>query len=368
MKVKFTITNKILVLVGQIEAAREIIDNAVLVPEWEMKFREDALIRTVFFGTQVEGNDLNRDQAEKIVQDDSARDEKAGDVAKRVGVVARERDVQEVINYRNVVRYVDQLVRLSDKRKNFEYGERELMQLHSLAMEKILPANELGVYRRMPVSIRGPKYGEVVSRPPLPIEVPYQMDDFWIWLKNVGNKEIHPVLLSGIVHFELVRIHPFIEGNGRVARAFATLLLSSAGYDVKRFFSVDEYFDKGVKRYYEKIASVEKSGGDLSEWLEYFSEGLASEMTKVKERVRRLSMDARYKNSRGKQIALSERQVALMEVLQVKERLNMKEARGVLPMVSDDTILRDLNGLIKKKLLIKKGKTKGAKYILKNEI
>lgn len=351
--------------VGEIEVAREVIDNAILVPEWEMKFREDALIRTVHFGTHVEGNDLSREQAQKIVKDDPARDEKAEEVAKRVGVVARERDVQEVINYRNVMRFVDQLVRLGDKRRGFQYGEKELMQLHSLAMEKILPANELGVYRRMPVSIRGPKRGEVVGRPPLPIEVPYQMEDFWAWLKGVGKNEIHPVLLSGIIHYELVRIHPFIEGNGRVARAFSVLLLSSVGYDVKRFFSIDEHFDKDVAKYYEKILAAEKPGGDLTEWLEYYADALASEMSKIKERVRRLSMDARYKNTGGKQIALSERQVALMEVLQVGERITMKEAREVLPMVSDDTILRDLSGLIKKKLVKKKGKTKGVKYILK---
>jgi len=365
MRYKFTITNKILMSVGAIEAAREVIDNAVLVPEWEIKFREDALIRTVHFGTHVEGNDLSREQAQKIVRDDPARDEKAEEVAKRVGVIARERDVQEVINYRNVMRFVDQLARLGDKRRGFQYGERELMQLHSLAMEKILPSNELGVYRKMPVSIRGPKRGEVVARPPLPIEVPYQMEDFWAWLKGVGKNEIHPVLLAGIVHYELVRIHPFIEGNGRVARAFASLLLVLAGYDVKRFFSIDEYFDRDVVKYYDKILTVEKHGGDLTEWLEYYADALASEMSKIKEKVRRLSMDARYKNTSGKQIALSERQVALMEVLQIKERITMKEAREVLPMVSDDTILRDLNGLIKKKLVKKKGKTKGVKYLLR---
>lgn len=364
MRYKFTITNKVLVAVGEIEVAREIIDGAVLVPEWEMKFREDALVRTVHFGTHVEGNDLSRDQALKIVRDDPARDERAEEVAKRVGVVARERDVQEVINYRNVVRFVDQLVRLGDKRSGFQYGEKELMQLHSLAMEKILPANELGVYRRMPVSIRGPKRGEIVGRPPLPIEVPYQMEDFWGWLKGVGKNEVHPVLLSGLVHFELVRIHPFIEGNGRVARAFSALLLSAFGYDVKRFFSVDEYFDNDVTKYYEKIASVEKSGDDLTEWLEYYSGALASEMSKIKERVKRLSMDSRYKNTGGKQIALSERQIALMEVIQVREKVTMNDVRDVLPMVSDDTILRDLNGLMRKKLVKKQGKTKGVKYIL----
>jgi len=215
-KPKYEITNDVLRWVGQVEAAKEVIDNAALVPEWEMRFREEALVKMVHFGTRVEGNNLSREQAEKIVKDDPARDETADEVAKRVGVAGRKRDVQEVINYRNVVKFVDQLARLGDKRKKFEYGEREFLQIHSLTMEKILLSNELGVYRRVAVSIKDGK-GEVVERPPLSVEVPYQMEDFWLWLKRMGKNEIHSVLLAGIVHYELVRIHPFVEGNGRTA-------------------------------------------------------------------------------------------------------------------------------------------------------
>lgn len=361
---EYEITNGILNWVGRIEAAREVIDGAALVPEWEVRFREEALLKTVHFGTRVEGNSLSREQTEKIVKDDPARDESADDVAKRVGVAGRKRDVQEVINYRNVVKFVDQLARLGDKRKKFEYGEREFLQIHSLTMEKILPSDQLGVYRNDPVSIKNPK-GEVIDRPPLPVEVPYQMEDFWLWLKKLGKNEIHPVLLAGIVHYELVRIHPFVEGNGRTARAFATLLLANEGYDIKRFFSVEEYFDKDVEDYYQALASVKERDGDMSKWLEYFSRALAAEMDKVKEKVRRLSMDSRFKDRKGKQIALSERQIALMEVFQLRDEITMKEAREILPMISDDTILRDLRDLIKKGLVKKKGKTKGVKYLLK---
>jgi len=78
-----------------------------------------------------------------------------------------------------------------------------------------------------------------------------------------------------------------------------------------------------------------------------------------------LSIDTRFKGKEGNQIALSERQVALMEIMHIKEKLTMKEAREVLPQVSDDTILRDFRGLIDKRLIKKKGKTKGASYVLR---
>lgn len=361
---RYTITNKILRNIGAIEAAREVVENAPLVPDWEAKFREDALVRTVHFGTHVEGNDLTLNQAEKIVKEDPGRDESAEEVAKRTGVVARERDVQEVINYRNVIRFVDQLARLG-KKTHFSFGEKELLQIHSLTMEKLLPSHQLGVYRVVPVTARVVVDGEVAGRPPLPVEVPYQMEDFWAWLKNVSSNETHPIIKAAITHYELVRIHPFVEGNGRVGRAFALLMLATEGYNFKHFFSIEEYFDKNLSDYYSALASVEKNNGDLTTWSEFFTEVLAIELSKLKERVRRLSVDMAMKVKLGKQIALSERQVALMEALEMKEELTMAEARSVLPMVSDDTILRDLAVLVEKKLVKKKGKTKGARYVLR---
>lgn len=364
-KPKYSITHKILANIGQIEAAKEVVENAPLIPDWEAKFRQDALIRTVHFGTHVEGNDLTLNQAEKIVKEDPGRDESAEEVAKRSGIVARERDVQEVINYRNVIRFVDQLSRLGKKVGGYPFGEKELLQIHSLTTEKLLPSHQLGTYRMLPVTVRGVTDGEVVGRPPLPVEVPYQMEDFWIWLKNTNSSEIHPVIKSAITHYELVRIHPFIEGNGRVARAFALLILASEGYNFKHFFSIEEFFDRNLADYYTALASVERLGGDITEWIEFFTQALAIELSKLKERVRRLSLDMAIKSKLGKQIALSERQVALMETMEMREQLTMADARSVLPMVSDDTILRDLTALVEKRLIRKKGKTKGARYILR---
>ncbi len=361
----YTITNKILVSVGAIEAAREVIENAPLVPDWEAKFRQDALVRTVHFGTHVEGNDLTLNQAERIVKEDPGRDESAEEVAKRSGIVARERDVQEVMNYRNVIRFVDQLSRLGKKTGGYPFGEKELLQIHSLTTEKLLPSHQLGTYRILPVTVRGVVEGEVVGRPPLPVEVPYQMEDFWRWLANIHPIEMHPVIKAAVTHYELVRIHPFIEGNGRVSRAFALLVLASGGYNFKHFFSIEEYFDRNLQDYYVALASVEKHNGDLTEWVEFFTEALSIELSKLKERVRRLSVDMALKSKLGKQIALSERQVALMESLEIREELTMADARSVLPMVSDDTILRDLISLVEKKLIRKKGKTKGARYLLR---
>jgi Fic family protein len=163
----------------------------------------------------------------------------------------------------------------------------------------------------------------------------------------------------------LVYVHPFVEGNGRVARAFATLVLYSSGYDFKRFFALEEYFDSDVEAYYQALLSVQQSDNkDLTYWLEYFTYGLALEIDKVKQKVLKLSQDLKIQRELGQQVALSERQIILLEVLQNQGQMTSEDAQKALPNVSVDTILRDLKDLIAKNVVQKHGVTKGVSYTL----
>ena len=65
--------------------------------------------------------------------------------------------------------------------------------------------------------------GEVTFRPPPAVEVPFLVDDFVDWVNNVGSEDVHPALKAGMVQYELVRIHPFLDGNGRVAQRWLRL-------------------------------------------------------------------------------------------------------------------------------------------------
>lgn len=111
------------------------------------------------------------------------------------------------------------------------------------------------------------------------------------FLNSDQAKEIHPIILAGITHYFLVAVHPFVEGNGRTARAFSTLVLIKSGYDIKRFFSLEEHFDADPLAYYQALAEVDKQAVDVRErdmtsWLEYFTGVVAIELEKVKDRVR----------------------------------------------------------------------------------
>jgi len=92
--------------------------------------------------------------------------------------------------------------------------------------------------------------GTVVFQPPPKNRVPHLMKDFALWLNSDQAHELYPVLLSGISHYEFVRIHAFVDGNGRAARALATLILYLKGFDTKRFFALDDYYNEDRERYY----------------------------------------------------------------------------------------------------------------------
>ncbi len=343
---KYNISNKILRNIGTVEAAREIIINAPLVPSWEKKFREEAIVRTVHHGTHIEGNELNISEAERVLR--------GGEV------VGRARDIQEVINYRNVLRYLDSVG--GDEKKHFT--EDMLKKVHRLTTDKLLDSRRCGVYRNTQVVVKNSISGEITFRPPPSLEVPYQVEDFLRWLNSLKKDDIHPVLKAGIIHYELVRIHPFVDGNGRVARSLATLSLFWDEYDIKKFFSLEEFYDRDAQSYYDALKSAES--GMLTSWLEYFTEGLAIELTRIKEKIQRLSTDIHLKQKLGgQQVFLNERQITIIEYIQRVGFIQNQVFGDLFPKMSEDTVLRDIHDLMKKGIIKKEGKTKAARYILR---
>ena len=362
---QFRISNNLLSYIAAVESAKAVIDNSPLVPAWEAKFRDEALQRSVHYGTKIEGNDLTKQQAGQVLALDQVSDVQV--VLDKTGIIARERDIQEIINYRNTIAWIDQQPLLEKMAASHQslLTLATLHTLHRLTLERLIDEQQIGVLRQKQVIVRGAQDGQVVFRPPVAAEIPFLLEDFFAWLHSEQAEQLHPVLRAAIIHYQLVFIHPYVEGNGRTARAFATLSLYESGYDFKRFFSLEEYFDSDVSAYYQALLSVQQNAQhDLTYWLEYFAYGLALELDKVKQKVAKLSQDLKLKRELGQQVALSERQIILLELLQNQGRMTSEDAQAVLPNVSVDTILRDLKDLIGKGVVKKHGVTKGVSYSL----
>lgn len=330
---KYRITTSILKNIGLVEAAKEVIENAPIVPAWEAKFQSEARLRAAHYGTALEGNDLTLSEA-KIIVDGEARTPAEAEAA---GVVARERDVQEVINYRQVLEFIERAGEQESGRagENFTYTKELLLSVQGLVVDKLVPGEHAGAFRETQVVLRNSVTGTIGFRPPSWVEVPFQVDEFLRWLNGEYGRGEHPVLRAAVTHYVLAAVHPFVEGNGRTARAFATLVLFVEGYDIKRFFALEEYFDSHAEEYFGALMEVSNQSErledrDLTAWLEVFTKALAIELTRIKEKVRELSVDIKIKQRMGKQV-----------------------------------MLRDLRDLLDKGVVTKKGSTKAARYVLK---
>lgn len=337
---KYQINNKILTSVAKSEVAKEIIENSPLVPMWERKFQGQALVRSVHHSTALEGNELSIDDAERIIDGEKVDS-------------YRLRDIQEIINYRDVIGFIS-----GNKESELTIGL--LLEMHKLLGKKILPEEHLGKFRKKNAVIINDSNLNVVFDPPKYNEIEPEIEALIKWDKTEG-KNVHPLLRAGIIHYEIVRIHPFADLNGRTARTLATWSLYRDGYDIKSFFCLEEHYDQDPKGYYDALDSANK--GDMTFWLEYFTHGVEKELERIKIQVLSLSKDRKLKLKIG-QVALNERQLVIINTLEAEKEISNPDFIDLFPKVSDDTILRDIKDLMDKGIVMKKGRTKGAKYHL----
>lgn len=344
-KPNFRITSKIVNHIAEISAAREVILNAPILPQWEVKLRKEAILKMAHHSTSIEGNRLTLEQVEDLL---------AGEE-----VPAWEKDKIEVENYVKVLEYIDRLGNEEGQR----IAEETILEIHRLTTKGLLDGPESGHYRRVPVAVVN-GLGRTVFQPPAAEaeEVPRLMEEFVAWLNSEGTAELYPVLASGIAHYELVRIHPFVDGNGRTARALATLILYLRGFDTKRFFALDDYYNEDRSRYYAALQAVNPEAIDITKWLEYFTEGVAVSMGRVKRTVLDLSLDRRLKEAKGP-IYLDDRQMAILKYLQTNPRITISEVQSMFD-ISREMANRLLRPLLENELIARQGKGRATYYEL----
>jgi len=228
----------------EITSARELILNAYLVPKWEISLRKEALIRATHASTAIEGNPLSLEEVSKLAQGRK--------------VTATRRAKQEVLNYLNVLGNIEKYQEAG------KIKEKHILNLHRDITKETLENPEWeGRYRKLQVYVGNRITGEVIFVPPPPKDVSFLMKNLLNWLNSEESFELHPVLTAGISHYEFVRIHLFADGNGRTARALATLILYISEFDIKRFFALDDYYDSDRAAYYNALKSVDQSKLDL---------------------------------------------------------------------------------------------------------
>lgn len=180
-------------------------------------------------------------------------------------------------------------------------------------------------------------------------------------------REIHKRLVQGVrggAAAPLVHIHPFLDGNGRTSRLLSTLCLYRAGYDIKRLFTISEYYDRNRPGFYRALRGVRERGMDLTGWLEYFTHGLAVQLTEVKERGER----AIRRDLLVREHGLTERQSKALAHIQEYGSLTIQEYERLCPDVNRRTLQRDLKAMTDLGLLISEGATNKLVYRLQKAL
>ena len=213
-----------------------------------------------------------------------------------------------------------------------------------------------GDYRNIQNYVVNSKTKEVIYTPPPAFEVPQLMRELIDWINH--EAEVHPVLMSGIAQFQLVHIHPFLDGNGRTARLLSTLCLYQRGYDFKKLFTISEYYDRNRTDYYEAIQSVRKQEMDMTEWVEYFVRGLSIQLQEVK----KIGKQAIEQDLLARQYHLSNRQKLVIEYIAKHGGITIQQFETICPDVTRRTLQRELKELINKNILSTKGATSNLIY------
>ena len=342
----FQRTDALMAMIGRIEAARAVVLYAPIAAHWEFQLRHESLIRSAHHSTSIEGNPLSLEEVTDLLE---GRE-----------VTAHPHEKREVLNYVEVLDYID---REYQSRPDKPITEDTICQLHRLVVRGILPEHEAGYYRQVPVVVGIPTTGEVRFRPPDWDEVPRLVADLVAWLNSPQASALMPVLQASIAHYECVRIHPFVDGNGRTARALATLILYKRGFDTKRFFALEEYYNVDRQSYYEALAAADQSG-DLTEWLEYFMQGIAVEMVRLEQRITALGQIVRHvAGTEAAALGLNARQIRALEFL-LREPCLTTALYSQWNRVSRATAQRDLADLVARGLLLRRGVGRGIHYVL----
>jgi Fic family protein len=329
---RFTISHAITAGLTTIERARGFLQAATLSDEWVRRMSQRALLLEAHHTTHIEGTQLTFEESARVW---------AGQVVEG----ARPDDVQELLNYREAFNLVSTYLESGDP-----ITEGLIREIHKRLVTAVRGgAARPGTYRTLQNYVVNSRTGEVIYTPPPANDVPLMMADLVAWLR--ASSDVHPVLLAGLAQFQLVHIHPFIDGNGRTSRLLSTLSLYRAGYDFKRLFTISEFYDRGRTAFYRALQGVREQSMDLTGWLEFFVRGLATQLEEVQARGATVIRTDVVAKSQG----LNPRQAEILAELHSAGRLTLAGVEAAFPGVNRRTLQRDLKALVDRGLAAETG-------------
>lgn len=232
--IKAILTNEILKYIIEIEKNRYRVSTVKMSRSVAGKLRKNSKKKSSYASNKIEGNPLSEKQVAEVI-----------DCDKRKHFLKPE---QEVRNYFLVLNY------LEEKAKKKEKFTKKLILDVQKFVEKGASEEKIGLRGPMPPGVLFAVYdsltGEPDYIPPEYIDIPELLDEL---VEYVNTTDDHPLIVAAVVHYQLVTIHPFEDGNGRTARLLSGYVLDINGYGFNGIGSLEEYFAYDVNEYYKSI-------------------------------------------------------------------------------------------------------------------
>ncbi|MCF0226806.1 MAG: Fic family protein [Methanobrevibacter sp.] len=339
MDPQYEITDKILNNIVEIESTRQFINYSKITPSYDLLLKNKAIIDSSHNSTSIEGNTLNSEEVQKLFNLN-----KDNNLPNKISY-----EEIEVLNYFNLLENLDKYS------NNFkQYSRNIILSFHKELTKNILEKS--GEFRDTQVIVADSKSGKVNYVPPPAIEVPYLIDEFIEWLNRT---DIQLILKCGIAHYELVRIHPFVDGNGRTSRILANFILKVGGFDINKYFTLDEYYNQNRPAYYAALRSVQNTGM-LTQWLEYFTTGFLDSINKIKNEIETM---IKITNIANEKLELTSKEIEIIKYLESNKHISNNDVQELFN-ISSKSSYKYLKRLTDKKLIKKLGNGRNTYYEL----
>ncbi len=302
--------------------------------------KEETILTTltldVLKSSEIEGELLNYEQVRSSIARRLGLD--------YAGMVYPDRNVEGVVEM------------MLDATQNYDkpLDEERLFSWHSAlfptgrsGMHKI----DVGCYRKEEMQVVSGAMGKekVHYQAPPPEQIKYEMDRFLEWFNN--NTKIDLVIKSAIAHFWFIIIHPFDDGNGRIARAISDLLLARSEDSSQRFYSLSNQMLLERKVYYATLQKIQHSNEKITEWIVWFLNCLYRALKNTEQTIQKVLYKADFWDKHKNTEVNSRQRLMLNKLLDGFEGKLKTSKWAKITKCSQDTALRDIKDLIEKGIL-----------------
>lgn len=303
----------------------------------KLKAMAENLTHDVVYSSEIEGIKLNVDQVRSSI-------------ARRLGI--------ENVKYTAPSHYVDSVVNVMlDAVQHYD---------QPLSKEKLcawqaafFPTGfsegsqiEIGQYRTNEEHIVSGMFGreKIHYIAPSPDRVEEEMQKFLTWFDNQDS--VSSVIRSAIAHFWFVSIHPFEDGNGRLARILSDMLLARGEKSEFRFYNVSSQINKDKNHYYDILERMQHGDGDITEWLVWYMQKLVDALDEAETIVTTI-LNKSFFWQKASSVPMTERQTQMLNLfLDGYEAKITSKTWASLAKCSKDTAIRDIQDLVEKNILI----------------